>query len=77
MAYSVAIDPHKLLKIAGELAGQRAGRGRPSQSGLRRSISTSYYALFMRSPAKPPSTCSRMADQSNSCASRVHSGIET
>src|ERR1700685_559352 len=44
MSGPVPIDPQKLLKTARELAGQ--GAGRPSQMRLRRSVSTSYYALF-------------------------------
>src|SRR5215475_1425004 len=40
------ISHSELLELAYELAGQDAGRGRPKTIKLRRSISTSYYALF-------------------------------
>src|SRR5690606_23258649 len=40
------IWPHELLRLAGELAGENAGRGKPRTIQLRRSISTAYYALF-------------------------------
>jgi uncharacterized protein (UPF0332 family) len=39
------IDPQQLLATARQLAATK-GRGRPRSANLRRSISTSYYALF-------------------------------
>lgn len=43
---TVGISPSRLLVQAGRLAGVGAGRGRPSPTDLRRSLSSSYYALF-------------------------------
>ena len=40
------IWPNELLRLAGRLAGENAGRGKPRTVDLRRSISTAYYALF-------------------------------
>jgi len=40
------IHAYELLDLAYELAGLGAGRGKPKMEWLRRSISTSYYALF-------------------------------
>ena len=41
-----AINYNELIRLAYELAGWDAGPGRPQTVKLRRSISTSYYALF-------------------------------
>ena len=43
---SYPIDPDKLLGQASELAGEGAGRGRPSYTGHRRAVSSAYYAVF-------------------------------
>lgn len=40
------IQPAELLRLAAELAGEGGGRGKPQTIKLRRSISSSYYALF-------------------------------
>lgn len=40
------IQPSRLLHQADELGGRDAGRGRPSPTDLRRSVSSAYYALF-------------------------------
>jgi hypothetical protein len=40
------INYHELIELAYELAGFDAGPGRPRTIKLRRSVSTSYYALF-------------------------------
>lgn len=42
------IEPVELLRLAGALAGERAGAGRPRTVDLRRAASTAYYALFHR-----------------------------
>src|SRR5262249_1492341 len=47
--FSMTVRPiraYELLDIAYELAGAGAGPGKPKTAKLRRSISTSYYALF-------------------------------
>lgn len=43
---SYPIDPDKLLEHATQLAGQDAGRGRPSYTSHRRAVSSAYYAAF-------------------------------
>jgi hypothetical protein len=43
---SYPIDPDKLLEHAAQLAGEDAGRGRPSYTNLRRAVSSAYYAAF-------------------------------
>ncbi len=43
---SYPIDPDKLLEQAAQLAGEDAGRGRPSYTNHRRAVSTAYYAAF-------------------------------
>jgi hypothetical protein len=43
---AVPIDPLKLLEAAREFAAHQGGRGRPRPVWLRRSVSTSYYALY-------------------------------
>ena len=46
---SYPIDPDKLLEQAAQLAGEDAGRGRPSYTNHRRAVSSAYYAAFTRS----------------------------
>jgi len=43
---SYPIDPDKLLEQAAQLAGEDAGRGRPSYTNHRRAVSSAYYAAF-------------------------------
>lgn len=43
---SYPIEPRKLLEVAGALAPESAGRGRPSYTAHRRAVSTAYYAVF-------------------------------
>lgn len=43
---SYPIDPNKLLDHASQLAGEEAGRGRPSYTNHRRAVSSAYYAAF-------------------------------
>lgn len=43
---SYPIDPDKLLEHAAQLAGEDAGRGRPSYTNHRRAVSSAYYAAF-------------------------------
>lgn len=43
---SYPIDPGKLLEHAAQLAGEVAGRGRPSYTNHRRAVSSAYYAAF-------------------------------
>jgi len=43
---SYPIDPNKLLEHAAQLAGEDAGRGRPSYTNHRRAVSSAYYAAF-------------------------------
>jgi hypothetical protein len=43
---SYPIDPEKLLEHAAQLAGEGAGRGRPSYTNHRRAVSSAYYAAF-------------------------------
>lgn len=43
---SYHIDPDKLLDHAADLAGEAAGRGRPSYTNHRRAVSSAYYAAF-------------------------------
>src|SRR5712692_884949 len=40
------IKPEWLLRLARELAGERAGQGQPRNTNLRRATSSAYYALF-------------------------------
>lgn len=40
------LHPEDCLRLAATLAGEGAGRGRPRTLDLRRSVSTSYYAVF-------------------------------
>jgi hypothetical protein len=42
------IHPLELLRLARELAGVGAGRGKPQHVKLRRAVSSAYYAVFHR-----------------------------